>query len=486
MPFEHEFDHFKVLLQNLKARDGTLYWFDRPIITRHSPEATVGENYTVGGKIVRVVDGGTGLNGIPKDHILYSTSDNVLSTLKIGSVMKTLMSSDNLDDFGAGTVKDHMIKDLKQITFKVYEDDPTYMPNITSSFSLDIETIKALNLKSATDTINLTGKNITGTAVQNISLSAEKLIFDAKILEYSVRPEGTNKKLGIYIKDNLNFTLPTNPTSTITLAGTLGIIPNEYKYTTTSKTLNLNNLPGTTKHSSVIILTGVDGAPDYTINDLLFKLERPENIKGKILIIKSLVNQKVTIKVDDSTFSGFDDNKNEIILEKKYASIVLYANNGNWSNLVKLSDDIELATTTKSGAVFVFNPDIPKPAEIPYGVITDVNLKPSVTKLLKKPKGQPTDTQAIKVTYNDIGLVVGHDPLLATDLPEHNHPISKYNINMTPTSRVYVVPANVHSKLISIYISGILITDWSKQPENKIQFGFDVDSQCTAEILYYS
>lgn len=503
--FLDEFENFKVFLQNLKVKNKTLYWFDKPIISKNDTGGTlIGTPYTAGGNLVRVLDGGTGLNGIPRDHIFIASDDNTLTTMKVGSVMKRLMGSDNIQDFSSNNTGTGEITGVKEITLAVPVDDPAFIPKISSNYKFDISAAHDLNVTSE-ETAKIKGKKIRLEGTDNVTVVSKEILQTADRSVLDVTNATNKKQAGFLIKDLINSNnVPNIPTSTLTLAGTLGIVPTVYTFTNTTKSIQLSSVGNPKKNSSIVVLEGVSSSTDYTIDDLVLTLEDPETVDGQLLIIKSNVNQKVTLRILNSRL--FDGTDTELTLDKKLQSVILFAGTGKWMNVSKLDLDnvtVDIATETKAGTVYVYNPDVPKPAGVEFGTVTDLNFQKTAKKLLKTPKTDPSNVQGIKVTYNEYGIVVGHDALTADDLPEHTHNntgegtgekrLKTYSANIgsattTSNSTTITVPDVVKTGLFAIFASGVKLRTTQYTPHatnNTITLNIVTDQQTPIEILYH-
>ena len=65
MPEIYDLENFKTIIQHFRAKDDVLYWYDRPIASRYeNPDVSGGTPYFVGGPVISVKDGGTGVTSI--------------------------------------------------------------------------------------------------------------------------------------------------------------------------------------------------------------------------------------------------------------------------------------------------------------------------------------------------------------------------------------------------------------------------------------
>ena len=133
-------------------------------------------------------------------------------------------------------------------------------------------------------------------------------------------------------------------------------------------------------------------------------------------------------------------------------------------------------------------------ARIDESVITNKNILDAYNKIIASLPSD-SDTIAFKVKINANKIITEILPFEAKDLPIHTHTNNSsggviytqprlFTLALLPNITEYTIIDEVYTTLYGMYINGIFINDFTKQPNNILKLGFNVDMNCQAKLLY--
>lgn len=269
---------------------------------------------------ISIKKGGTGLHTIGKNNMIYAIADDVFGTIELGKFMIHALSSKTEADFLRNLGNS---LELKQLRLKS-PDDENYVPDVRSDSSMKIFAKDDLTIGASELSLSTSLGDVSISKDGSIKISSlEKIGMKSKLIELDVSSKNpTAESIGVYVKDKM-ANEKDKPSSSLTIAGTLAILPYKVFFSDAEKEIELD---AKQVGYSSIILVMADEEIDDSNNSIRLILPEPSDFIGQIIKIKTLTNKKINIFSRYNTIDGYE----YASLDEKYQIISLYAIKEEW------------------------------------------------------------------------------------------------------------------------------------------------------------